>query len=540
MNLTIPSAGLRFLALLAIILAGLLTVLVGTSSPAFAHAALVASQPSDGAVLPMVPASFDLRFSEAVSPLALRLVAPDGTASVLGGAELRDGRLVIPAPAGLSEGTHVLSWRVVSEDGHPVGGSVVFSIGAPSAGGAPVVAEVDWPVRVLVWTTKLMLYLGLFFGVGGLATEACIRRLEDRARTIVSGAALLGLAAAPLAIGAQGLDALGASLGALGQPAVWQAGAGTSFGRTVALAALAFLLTVVDFLVTKTVVRRGLVLLALLATGLALAASGHASSAPPQWLTRPLVFVHALAVAAWVGALVPLALVLRGGGSSASVALHRFSSLIPWVVAALLASGVVLANVQVGTPAALWQSAYGRVLLVKLALLAVLFALAGANRWRWTAPAASGDDAARRHLVRAIGAEVLLVVLVLGTVAVWRFTPPPRAIAIASAQPASLHAMSARTMADLTVAPGRAGPVVVGVSLTTIDYGPVDPKQVTFVFSNPAAGIEPIRRPASKPGDGTWRAEVTLPVPGRWTVRVDVLVDDFTLERIEGEVELRT
>ncbi|WP_062206252.1 copper resistance CopC/CopD family protein [Aureimonas sp. AU12] len=539
MTRTIPSAGLRALAILAIVLAVVSTGVVGTASRASAHAALVASQPSDGAVLAMAPARFDLRFSEAVSPLTLRLVAPDGTVTVLGGAELRDGALAIPAPAGLTDGTHVLSWRVVSKDGHPVGGSVVFSIGAASTGGAPVVAEVDRPIRAFVWTTKLMLYLGLVFGVGGLASDACIRRLGGGARNIVRSALLLGLAAAPLAIGAQGLDALGASLGALGQPAVWQAGASTSFGRTVAFSATAFLLALLALALRRQAARRAVTALALLAIGWALAASGHAGSASPQWLTRPAVFVHALAVAAWIGALVPLCLALRGNGPSASASLRRFSSLIPWVVAALFASGLILAIIQIGTPAALWETAYGRVLLVKLALLGVLFALAGANRWRWTGPTLQGEAIARRRLVRSLAAEIVVAVLVLGTVALWRFTPPPRAIVIAAAQPASVHAMSARVMADLTVTPGHTGPVVANVSLMTIDYGPVDPRQVTFVFSNPLAGIEPIRRAAEKPGDGTWQADLSLPVPGRWAVRIDVLVDDFVLERIEGEIDLR-
>ncbi len=42
-----------------------------------------------------------------------------------------DATLTIAVPP-LPDGTHVLSWRVISADGHPVGGSLIFSIGAPS------------------------------------------------------------------------------------------------------------------------------------------------------------------------------------------------------------------------------------------------------------------------------------------------------------------------------------------------------------------------------------------------------------------------
>jgi copper transport protein len=57
--------------------------------------------------------------------------------------------------------------------------------------------------------------------------------------------------------------------------------------------------------------RRGLSLAALLGVGLALAMSGHASSASSQWLTRPAVLAHGIAVACWIGALAPLAILLR-------------------------------------------------------------------------------------------------------------------------------------------------------------------------------------------------------------------------------------
>ncbi|MCY1552454.1 CopC domain protein [compost metagenome] len=62
----------------------------------------------------------------------MKLVHPNGTTSTLDRYALKDRKLVVETPKGLGVGTYVLSWRVVSEDGHPVGGSVVFSIGAPS------------------------------------------------------------------------------------------------------------------------------------------------------------------------------------------------------------------------------------------------------------------------------------------------------------------------------------------------------------------------------------------------------------------------
>ncbi|KGM31180.1 copper resistance protein CopC, partial [Inquilinus limosus MP06] len=124
------------------------------------------------------PDSFRLTFNEPVSPLVLRLVQPDGTAIALGDARLEDATLVIPAPAGLGHGTHVLSWRVVSEDGHPVGGSVVFSIGEPGAAPPPQAADIaDRPVEAAIWLARIAIYAALFLGVGAAAFRAVVAPL---------------------------------------------------------------------------------------------------------------------------------------------------------------------------------------------------------------------------------------------------------------------------------------------------------------------------------------------------------------------------
>jgi copper transport protein len=70
------------------------------------------------------------------------------------------------------------------------------------------------------------------------------------------------------------------------------------------------------------------------------------------------------------------------------------------------------------------------------------------------------------------------------------------------------------------------------------DFAPFEPKEVALVLSNPAAGIEPIRRAAAL-HDGVWQADVALPVPGRWQIRVDLLVSDFEKIALDDTVEIR-
>lgn len=502
------------------------------AAAAMAHASLTGAVPADGAVVVVPPKTLSLSFSEPVSPLVLRLILPNGQARALETFVLRDRTLEITPPGDLGAGTHVLAWRVVSEDGHPVAGSTIFSIGTP--GSAPPVAEdgSEWPVRTALWLARIALYAGLFFGIGGLFALRWLIPGGSDGLPIIRAAVLLDMAATLLSLGLQGLDALGAPLSGLTDRAVWKAGLDTSFGLTVMVLLAAFCLSLASS-------SRGVSLAALLAGSAAMALSGHASSAAPQWLMRPAVFLHALTIAIWIGALPPLAYALRQGGEAGRQALGRFARLIPLCVAVLVLAGVLLAVVQVGEFGALLSTAYGNVLLAKLALLAGLFVLVAVNRWIFTGPAARAERGAARRLARAVVVETMIVLAVFAVAAVWRFTPPPRALAVAAAQPVSIHIHSDKAMVEVTVTPGRIGPVEVSAVVLAPDFTPLTPKEVTFVLSNPQAGIEPMRRKAALQGDGTWRASgAVIPLAGQWHLRVDVLISDFELVRLQETVEI--
>lgn len=519
------------LALICLLAAG-----AAVSGSACAHAALTVASPADGAVLTAAPSELSLSFSEPVSPLVLKLIGPDGIARPLGRVTLKDKTLAIEPPAGLGRGTHVLSWRVVSEDGHPVGGSVLFSIGAPSA--APAAAAQGEPAtRLMLWLGRLGLYLGLALGIGGVGFAAWVAPLPAAARRPVGGLIWLGLAALPLALAAQGLDALAAPLSDALHPAVWQAAAASSFRRTALIAALA-LVAGLAALRLRGDGGRALAAIALLGVGSALAASGHAGAAAPQWLMRPAVFLHALGLAGWTGALLPLAFALPQPDSSAILA--RFSRRIPFFLIAILLGGIVLAVVQVERPEALLATGYGKILLAKLGLVAILLGLAAVNRYRLTGRASAGQALAIRQLHRVIAVEIVVVLVVLGTAALWRFTPPPRALAIAAAQPATLHIHAEKAMADISVTPGRAGPIAITISLLNAEFGPLPAKELRLSLANPAAGIEPIERQAARQEDGSWQvAELAIPAAGRWTVELEILVSDFELIRLSETVEIR-
>jgi copper transport protein len=508
-------------------------LLLALSMPAaHAHATLLVAEPPDGAVLPRAPPLLRLTFDEPVSPLVLRLVGAGGPAIPLTAVSQQGASLLITPPR-IGEGTHALSWRVISADGHPVGGTVVFSVGAPSE--RPALSPAGDPqVAGALWVAKLVLYAGMLAGIGGAFFRAWFARGAPAAQVTIVAMLIAGLIATPVTLGLQGLDALELSLSGLAARASWLAGLSTAYGATAIVAAFALFAGLFSIAAQSAGIARLLSLAGLLGCGVALTLSGHASTADPQALTRPAVVIHAAGAAFWAGALLPLAASLRARDVAP---LRRFTRAIPWVVAPLAAAGLVLALVQVDSIASLWTTAYGRVLCAKLAAVAALLALAALNRTILTGRVVAGDEPARRHLRCAIAAEVVLMAAILGLVAAWRFTPPPRALALARAAPALVHIHTEALMADLKLTPGRTGPVVATVVVMRGDFTPFVPKDVTLVLSQGAAGIEPIRR-AAVLHDDVWRAELTLPAPGRWQVRIDVLVSDFEKVMLEDAIEI--
>ncbi|MGH8733516.1 MAG: hypothetical protein ACREVB_07525, partial [Burkholderiales bacterium] len=136
-----------------------------------------------------------------------------------------------------------------------------------------------------------------------------------------------------------------------------------------------------------------------------------------------------------------------------------------------------------------------------------------------------------------MAAEFGLVLMILALVALWRFTPPPRALA--ATEPVEVHLHGQRAMAQLSLMPVRARDPRVNIEVLDGDLNTLKVKEVTVTLANPAAGIEPVRRAATHFSDGHWRVEgLRIPVAGQWIVRVDLLIDDFEKIVLEEQVDL--
>ena len=121
-----------------------------------------------------------------------------------------------------------------------------------------------------------------------------------------------------------------------------------------------------------------------------------------------------------------------------------------------------------------------------------------------------------------------------------RRIPSTRALAVerpaAESIVAYLH--TSGLMAEVRMRPTRAGPMQARIVLST-DSG-LEPKEILMRFSNDGAGIAAIERQAVRKKPGEWQADgLHLPVPGHWTIAVDVLLSDFEKATLSGEVEVK-
>jgi copper transport protein len=520
---------MRFLTALAALL------LLCISTNAFAHASLVATEPRDGSMVAQAPKTVQLRFNEPVTPAVVRVIDAEGRVRDDAAVHALDETISITLPDGLPPGTQVVSYRVISADGHPVAGSMLFSVGMGKSAVVPVAS--DSVLAVLIWLSRIALYIGLFAGVGGTFFDAWIA--PDRARRTMTIAAMwLGFCGAVVSLGCQGLDLLGLPIGGILTIAPWQAAIATSLAPSLLIAAAAMGLGAASQRCVSISAARALSGVAMAGVGLSLAASGHAGTASPQWATRPAVFLHGAGVAYWVGALLPLMALARGPLQTLLAALNRFSRAAVPVVGILVLTGLVLAIIQLESFRALVDTKYGWILSIKVTLVAVLLGFAALNRFRLT-PALQAGSTGTRPLLRSIAIECAVVVGILALVAGWRFTPPPRSLVSAAHPPLVLHIHSDKVMFQVLVSPGTSGTDTVVLQILSGDFGPLEAKEVTLILSQPERGIEPFERGAVREPDGNWIARnVPIPFAGRWRVRVEALVTDFEKVTLEDELDV--
>jgi copper transport protein len=526
------------------------------AGPAEAHAMLLESTPADGAVLAAAPAEILLRFDEPVRPI--RVAVLDSAGQAINGIDrpqARDNTLILSLPKGMAPGGYVVSYRVTSLDSHVVAGAFVFSIGKRSdtdlAGIERSLADRERPWLLLSVADRLLLFLGLIGAAGGVMFHVVVgrdlRHLERKARRGFVGLASLGLAAALLGVGIEGAQLKDVRASRFLELGVWRLGESTSLGLSLSIAGLALILMIIALWHPLSRLTHLALPAALLAVG-SLALTGHALTAGPLWLTAPLLILHVLIAAFWLGALWPLGQALaRLEPGEAILLVKRFSAIALPAVVLLIAAGAAMAFLQLGRLSELFSTAYGLRLSSKLAFVAVLLMIAALNRL-WLTPALAAGRANAVHRLRAsVGLEVGFGLAILAATSSLGAVPPPRALLAATAAHSmadnagfTILAATAGRSATIQVTPAAQGANVISANLMDAEGRPLDAQQVTIEISRPAAGIEAISHAAAKIAPGVFRWEgAMIPLAGEWQLRLKVLVSDFEETRFETSIRIR-
>ncbi|PMR59907.1 copper resistance protein CopC [Verrucosispora sp. ts21] len=542
--------------LLGLLLATFCTTLgavLGAAGPAAAHAVVVATTPQRDEVLGYAPREVLLTFSEpvAVVPGRVQVLAPDGKRINVGDPEVRDRTMRIALRAADRPlGTYLVSYRVVSADSHPISGSFTFAAGAPSATPPlPADAGAGSPAGILVPVAKYVGYLGLLLAVGPplLAASMWPRRRSRRGATVM---ALVGLGlVAATTVGTwigQAAQVVGAPVGRLSL-ADLRAVADSDIGLVLAVR-LAFVGLAAALLpaVTRGTAGRGRTA-ALAMVGVAGLATwplaGHPVAAPVPQVSIVLTTVHVAGITVWLGGLLALTVFLLRGTHERVLAriLPAWSRWATVAVAWLVTAGLIQAAIELGRPAALLDTAYGRLLGAKAALLAVVLAVAAGQRRLIRRRAAAAQP---RRVARAAGVELAVTAVVLALTALLVQTPPGRTAGTAAAG-VTREGVAQSLTTDLFTLQFDIYPAAAGTtnSLHAYVYTPqareLPVAEWTITAALPEAGIEPITVEvfALEPHHGS--AEIHFPVAGDWTLRIAARTSEIDRSTATTTVTIR-
>ena len=394
-------------------LAAAVFVALAAPASAWAHAALLRTSPVASRVVNTPPGEVALTYSEAVEPrFAIVSVTDASGTRVTTGPPRRSpmnaDTLVVPLHR-LRQGWYLVYWRVISVDGHPVRGAFTFAVG-PNPGPAPQfvipsISETAATPKLVVarWAAFLtvMAAIGLFVLRMLIARPMIVRVAGTRLREVsiaFAVAAALGLVAIPVYLLLSTADFALRSFWSFGAliPLVRVSAFGRSwFDLWIVFALFAAAATLAIWVDRPERRQRSVAELLALTGALATAGAvllvpglaGHAAQASPRGLSLTFDWLHLVAGSLWVGGLIGLLVLWRSLPVARRVAglvvcVPRFSNVAFVSVLVLVGSGIGASVIHFPTLASLWQTSYGKAVLVKVALLGSALLLAAVNLLR--------------------------------------------------------------------------------------------------------------------------------------------------------------
>jgi copper transport protein len=535
------------------LLIGLFWVLMGPVAPAFAHAALVGSDPAADSIVPDAPNKITLTFSESIQllPGKIQVLGPDGSRADQGDPTVDGANVTIPLRSGGGRGTYLVSYRVISADTHPVGGSVTYSVGAASAPPTATIddTKVDPVVRGLIPVGKYLGYAGLVLLIGPTLVLALLwpHRLSRRgpAKVIWSGIGLVTLSTlaavwlqVPYSIGTSLFDVRVGDLRDV---------LGSTFGavmlvRLGVIAAAALLLR-------PLLGGRGgeskadLALLGVLGVA-ALATwplTGHPTASPVAGVSVVVDAIHLAAMSVWLGGLVMLVgfLLRQANERELAAILPIWSRWAATAVTALILAGLISALIEVSSVNGLIHSTYGQLILVKAGLAACVLGVAW---WSRRLVRSRTAEQKPRGLRKAVFVELGITAVILGVTAALVQISPPRTSAAAGAAAATTtvtRTLTSSTMAlQVDVFPATVGNNSLHLYAYTPDNKPLTVVEWSATAALPAKGIEPIPIPLLRITDFHAIGDIALPQAGQWTFKFTARTSDIDEQTLSMTVQI--
>ncbi len=521
---TLPSLARR--ARRGLVALALLVVAAGwCAGLASAHAELIRSSPFNGQLLESSPAEILLEFTEAVDPIVpgIRLVDGQGREMDIADVDQDRGGSTMRALVTdeLADGTYVVAWQVVSADSHRIRGAFTFSVGEATAT-APGLVDGLFDEQPDGTSDALLLGIGRFLGFAGIGVFVGLLGvasvLAAAVVTSLRGQIVLAGALGSATIGTVVMMATQAHLIG-GSPLAWVDVIDTQSGRWWAarflvLAALALVLVAWPHLGrarTAVVAAVGVGAMAVIAAG------GHGVSGDSPTAGLVATILHLLAMSTWLGALSLIVLERRGER------LAMAARVSPWAlgsVVVLAVTGSINAWRQLDGLGSLTDSAYGRWLVVKLALVAVVVALAALNRWTVRRNAPSGDVV----IGRSVSVELVGMALVLAATAGLVNSSPPQS----AAEIASGSAVVGERIAQIELDPAVTGGTEMHVYITSPSGALDRAAEIAVSAELASAGIGPLDLETQPAGaNHNIGTNVDLPIAGDWTFVVKARFGEF-------------
>jgi copper transport protein len=535
------------------LLIGLFWVLMGPVAPAFAHAALVGSDPASDSIVPDAPNKITLTFSESIQllPGKIQVLGPDGSRADQGDPTVDGANVTIPLRSGGGRGTYLVSYRIISADTHPVGGSITYSVGAASTPPKATIddSKVDPVVRGLIPVGKYLGYAGLVLLVGPSLVLALLwpHRLSRRgpAKVIRTGIGLVTLSTL-MAVWLQVPYSIGTSLFDVRVGDLRDV-LGSTFGavmlvRLGVVAAAALLL--------RPLLRgRGgeskadLALLGVLGVA-ALATwplTGHPTASPVAGVSVVIDAIHLAAMSVWLGGLVMLVgfLLRQANERELAAILPIWSRWAATAVGALILAGLVSALIEVSSVSGLVDSTYGRLILIKAGLALCVLGVA----W-WSRRLVRNRTAEQkpRGLRKAVFVELGITAVILGVTAALVQISPPRTSAAASSAVTNTvtRTLTSSTMAlQMDIFPAAVGNNSLHLYAYTPDNKPLTVVEWTATAALPAKGIEPIPIPLLRITDFHAIGDIALPQAGLWTLKFTARTSDIDEQTLSTTVQIQ-